>query len=68
MSRTTLSAAAALAIGLASGSALAQDKCGLGNGKKASGEPIELGAVVGKTGPEDFSSSGRAASCHGTAR
>jgi branched-chain amino acid transport system substrate-binding protein len=62
MIHKTLIAAAAL--GLASGAALAQDKCGMGNGKKASGEPIQLGAVVGKTGPEDFSSSARAATAY----
>lgn len=39
----------------------AADACGLGNGKKATGEPIKLGAIIGKTGPEDFSSSARAA-------
>ena len=30
--------------------------CGLGNGEAATGDPIKLGAVVGKTGPADFSS------------
>ena len=35
--------------------------CGLNNGKAATGEPIPIGAVVGKTGPDDFSSSARAA-------
>ncbi|MBU6292825.1 MAG: ABC transporter substrate-binding protein, partial [Burkholderiales bacterium] len=43
---------------------MAQDKCGMGNGKKASGEPIQIGAIVGKTGPEDFSSSARAAQAY----
>jgi branched-chain amino acid transport system substrate-binding protein len=42
----------------------AADICGLGNGKPAEGKPIQLGAVVGKTGPEDFSSSARAASAY----
>ena len=32
-------------------SAQAQDRCGMGNGKKATGEPIQIGAIVGKTGP-----------------
>jgi branched-chain amino acid transport system substrate-binding protein len=36
-------------------------KCGLNNGKAATGEPIQLGAVVGKTGPADFSSPAQAA-------
>jgi len=48
----------------ASSSAWAQDKCGLSNGKKASGEPIQLGAIVGKTGPEDFSSAARSADAY----
>ena len=48
----------------ATASAHAQDKCGLSNGKKASGEPIQIGAVVGKTGPEDFSSAARAAEAY----
>lgn len=42
----------------------AQDNCGLANGKKATGEPIQIGAIVGKTGPEDFSSSARAADAY----
>lgn len=58
-------ATAAFVVAMASGSgAFAQDKCGLGNGKKASGEAIQLGAIVGKTGPEDFSSSARAAEAY----
>jgi branched-chain amino acid transport system substrate-binding protein len=36
----------------------------MGNGKKATGEPIQIGAIVGKTGPEDFSSSARAAQAY----
>ncbi|MBI5722291.1 MAG: ABC transporter substrate-binding protein [Burkholderiales bacterium] len=48
---------------LATGSAHAQSKpvCGLNTGRAASGEPIPLGAVVGKTGPDDFSASALAA-------
>ena len=58
-------ATAAFVVAMASGSgAFAQDKCGLGNGKKATGEPIQIGAIVGKTGPEDFSSSARAAEAY----
>ena len=45
-------------------SAQAQDRCGLGNGKKATGEPIQIGAIVGKTGPEDFSSAARSAEAY----
>ena len=44
------------------GSAQAADKlCGLDNGKKATGRAIVVGAVVGKTGPGDFSSAAAAA-------
>lgn len=60
---TPVIAAAAL---MCAGSALAQSRpsCGLGNGKPASGEPIALGAVVGKTGPDDFSASALAAQAY----
>jgi len=44
-----------------SAGAWAAPKCGLNNGKKAEGEPILVGAVVGQTGPDDFSSSADAA-------
>jgi branched-chain amino acid transport system substrate-binding protein len=65
MKKTTiLGGAVALTLGLAASGAMAQDKCGMGNGKKASGEPIQIGAIVGKTGPEDFSSSARAAQAY----
>lgn len=39
-------------------------KCGMNNGKPATGAPIELGAIVGKTGPADFSASARAAEAY----
>jgi branched-chain amino acid transport system substrate-binding protein len=42
----------------------AADTCGMSNGKKATGEPIQIGAVVGKTGPEDFSSAARSAEAY----
>ncbi len=65
MNKTTyIGGALAVALGLMASGAMAQDKCGLGNGKKASGEPIQIGAIVGKTGPEDFSSSARAAQAY----
>jgi len=38
--------------------------CGLNNGKAATGLPIEIGAVVGKTGPADFSASARASKAY----
>ncbi len=41
---------------LSHGSASAAATCGLANGQAAKGEPILIGAVVGKTGPDDFSS------------
>jgi branched-chain amino acid transport system substrate-binding protein len=57
---------AALTPMLAPGTASAaeQPKCGLSNGKAASGQPIEIGAVVGKTGPADFSGSAQAAAAY----
>ena len=43
-------------------SAFAADpECGHGNGQMATGEPIKLGAIVGETGPDDFSSTADAA-------
>ena len=56
-----------LAFGLsAAGTALAGEGklCGLGNGKKATGKPILVGAVVGKTGPDDFSAGARTAKAY----
>jgi branched-chain amino acid transport system substrate-binding protein len=45
-------------------SAQAAPKCGLNNGKAATGTPIEIGAIVGKTGPADFSGSAQAAAAY----
>jgi len=53
--------AAALAIQPA---AAAEPKCGLANGQKATGEPIVLGSITGRTGPTDFSSSSEAAGAY----
>ncbi len=51
---STVISGVVLAIGT---SAYAADHlCGLDNGKKATGKAILVGAVVGKTGPDDFSS------------
>lgn len=50
--------------GVAFAQATAKPSCGLGNGKKASGDPIAIGAVVGKTGPDDFSASSTAAAAY----
>jgi branched-chain amino acid transport system substrate-binding protein len=62
-----LFACAALVAGLGSGSparAAGKPVCGLNNGKPATGAPIPLGAVVGKTGPADFSSPALAAAAY----
>jgi branched-chain amino acid transport system substrate-binding protein len=56
-----------VAFGLASATAaLAQQGklCGLNNGKAATGQPILVGSVVGKTGPDDFSAGARAAKAY----
>ena len=55
---------AAVALATASGASAAEPKCGLSNGKAATGQPIEIGAVVGKTGPADFSGSAQAAAAY----
>ena len=51
---------------IATTSANAQDRplCGLGTGEPATGEPIKLGAIVGETGPDDFSSTADAAGAY----
>jgi branched-chain amino acid transport system substrate-binding protein len=57
-------AAAGLALATAGSASAAAPKCGLDNGKAATGQPIEIGAVVGKTGPADFSGSAQAAAAY----
>ena len=65
MKKTTyLGAALTVTLAMAASGVMAEEKCGLSNGKKATGEPIQIGAIVGKTGPEDFSSSARAADAY----
>jgi len=56
----------AISATMGSQSAFAQGKldCGVSNGKKATGEPIAIGAVVGKTGPDDFSASAKSAAAY----
>ena len=51
---------------IATTSANAQDRplCGMGTGEPATGEPIKLGAIVGETGPDDFSSTADAAGAY----
>jgi branched-chain amino acid transport system substrate-binding protein len=59
----SIGAAAALLLVTGIGGAKADDRplCGLGNGEQATGEPILIGAVVGETGPDDFSAGADAA-------
>ena len=70
MRRINLMVLAGAVAGLASAlaalpaSAATAPKCGLNNGKAASGQPIEIGAIVGKTGPADFSGSAQAAAAY----
>jgi branched-chain amino acid transport system substrate-binding protein len=46
------------------GTAAAAPACGLNNGQVATGEPIKVGAIVGQTGPDDFSSASKAAKAY----
>lgn len=39
-------------------------KCGLSNGQAATGQPINIGAIVSRTGPDDFSASARSAAAY----
>lgn len=64
MKPTALSFAAAAALLTLATGAQAAPSCGLSNGKPAQGEPLVLGAVVGKTGPDDFSSAAAAAGAY----
>ena len=45
-------------------SAHAAASCGDGSGQAATGEPIVIGAITGKTGPDDFSNSTKAAKAY----
>jgi branched-chain amino acid transport system substrate-binding protein len=56
--------AAGLVAVVSAGGVFAQAKCGLNSGKSAAGEAILIGAVVGKTGPDDFSASAQAAAAY----
>lgn len=62
----TLHVSAFAAAMLAGSGAMAQTKpvCGMNSGQPAAGEPIPIGAVVGKTGPDDFSASALAAQAY----
>lgn len=56
---------AGLALTTASAAAAhAAPSCGDNSGKPATGEPIVIGAITGKTGPDDFSNSTRAAKAY----
>jgi branched-chain amino acid transport system substrate-binding protein len=56
--------AGALISASTSGFAQGKPACGLNNGKPATGAPIPIGAIVGKTGPDDFSASSQAAAAY----
>ena len=59
-----LSATAFAAMFMLSGAALAAPVCGLNTGQAATGAPIVVGAITGKTGPDDFSASTKSASAY----
>lgn len=68
MSRSII-AAATIAASMAGFAALSDTqaatiKCGLNTGQKATGAPINIGAIVSKTGPDDFSASARSAEAY----
>jgi branched-chain amino acid transport system substrate-binding protein len=63
MTVAALAAAISLAVPQQS-QAASKPSCGLNNGKAASGEPIVLGAIVSRTGPDDFSASARSAEAY----
>jgi len=56
--------AGAIAACLGSSAYAADLKCGLSNGKAATGAPIVIGGIVSITGPDNFSSSGFAAKAY----
>lgn len=64
ISRSALVGLGLIVLGSAASVAAEGPKCGAGNGQPATGEPIKIGAVVSATGPDDFSSSARAASAY----
>ena len=64
ISTVSAAALAAAAFMNATPSEAASASCGMNNGQKATGAPIELGALVSKTGPDDFSSSAQSAAAY----
>jgi branched-chain amino acid transport system substrate-binding protein len=55
---------AAFALMSSGGASAAGASCGANTGKAATGQPIVIGGIVSITGPDDFSSSGRAAAAY----
>ena len=60
----TLLLAVTLAHILPSAARAAEPRCGMNTGKPAVGAPIPVGSINGVTGPDNFSSSARAADAH----
>jgi branched-chain amino acid transport system substrate-binding protein len=61
---TLASASGLLLLAAMSTQAQAAPSCGLNNGQAATGEPIKVGAIVGETGPDDFSSAADSAAAY----
>lgn len=57
-------AVVAIGVGLAGGAFAQTPTCGLNTGVAATGEPIKIGAIVGQTGPDDFSSPAKSAQAY----
>lgn len=57
-------ASVGLVAGFSSAAFAADPKCGANTGKAAAGEPIVIGGIVSVTGPDNFSSSGKAADAY----
>jgi branched-chain amino acid transport system substrate-binding protein len=59
-----MSVAAAIVLCCGPAAHAVQISCGLNNGKHAAGTPIPIGSINGVTGPDDFSSSAKAADAY----
>lgn len=59
--KTKFLAAGTLSLSMLGSAAYAQDPAICGTGEPATGEPIIIGAIVGQTGPADFSSAAKSA-------
>lgn len=64
MKHLTGLAVLAIAFGFAGGAFAQTPSCGLNTGVAATGEPIKIGAIVGQTGPDDFSSPAKSAQAY----